>query len=153
MSRDRLVPGVATIVLLLCLTGVIANGQKKQNQSADEKPRKVKSESDRALREWPKEVDLIITQSERDAFQKLRTNEEREHFIEIFWDLRDTDPDTQENEYKDEYYQRMAYANEHFSSGKPGWLTDRGRIYLKYGKPDEIESHPAGGHYERLSSE
>ena len=118
MSRDRLVPGVATIVLLLCLTGVIANGQKKQNQSADEKPRKVKSESDRALREWPKEVDSIITQSERDAFQKLRTNEEREHFIEIFWDLRDTDPDTQENEYKDEYYQRMAYANEHFSSGK-----------------------------------
>src|SRR5262249_15600057 len=68
--------------------------------------------------------------------------------IAIFWQHRDSDPDTEENEYKDEYYERMAYANEHFTSGKAGWLTDRGRIYLKFGKPDEIESHPTGGPYQ-----
>ena len=149
MSRDRLVLGVAMIVLLFCVSSVRANAQKKQTQSPDEKPRKVKTEADRALKDWIKEVGPIITRAEEDAYRKLRSNEERENFIDEFWRRRDPDPDTQENEYKDEYYERMQYANEHFGSGKPGWLTDRGRIYLKWGKPDEIESHPSGGSYQQ----
>ena len=83
----------------------------------------------------------------------MKTNEEREKFIEIIWHKRDPDPDTAENEYREAYYERLAYVNEHSSSGIPGYKTDRGRIYLKYGKPDEIDSHPAGGRYEREASE
>jgi len=84
---------------------------------------------------------------------QLQTNEEREQFIEQFWLRRNPTPDTPENEFKEEHYRRIAYANEHFSSGKPGWMTDRGRIYIIWGKPDEIEAHPTGGAYERPSSE
>jgi len=83
------------------------------------------------------------------AFKALQTDEERENFIENFWRRRDPDPDTEENEFRDQYYERIAYANEHFASGIPGWKTDRGRIYITWGKPDEIESHPTGGGYSR----
>jgi len=114
-----------------------------------DKPRKVRREPDKAFVEWLRDVDAIITSSERDAWNKLKTNEEREQFIGEFWRLRDPDPDTDENEYREAYYERLAYANEHFSSGIPGYKTDRGRIYLKYGKPDETESHPSGGSYQR----
>lgn len=153
MLRDRLVPSVATIVLSLCVSGLNVSAQKKPTQSPDQKPRKIKAESDRAFKDWPKEVDAIITGPELEAYRKLQTNEEREQFIEVFWDRRDTDPDTQENEYKEQYYERLAYANEHFASGKPGSMTDRGRMYLKWGKPDEIESHPSGGRYDRSPDE
>jgi GWxTD domain-containing protein len=100
-----------------------------------------------------RDVDPIISSAEIDAWKKLQTNEEREKFIEDFWRRRDPDPDTNENEYREAYYERLAYVNEHFSSGMPGYKTDRGRIYLKYGKPDEIDSHPSGGRYEREASE
>ena len=121
-------------------------------QAPDEKTRKVKPEENRAFRDWPKtDVKLIITAEEEDAYNKLKTNEERENFIRDFWNRRDPSPDTEENEYKDEYYERIAYANEHFSSGKQGWLTDRGRIYVKWGKPTEVESHPTGTQYARNS--
>jgi GWxTD domain-containing protein len=153
MLRDRLVPGVTTIVLLLCVSSLSVSAQKKPTQSPDQKPRKVRVESDRAFKDWPKEVDAIITGRELEAYRKLDNNEERQHFIEIFWDRRDPDPDTQENEYKEEYYERLAYANEHFASGKPGSMTDRGRMYLKWGKPDSIESHPSGGSYDRSADE
>jgi len=103
-----------------------------------------------SLRKWPDEdVSVIITPEERDAFNQLSNEEERERFVEIFWDNRDPTPDTQENEYRDEYYRRVAYANERFSAGIPGWKTDRGRIYILHGAPDEIESHSSGGTYER----
>jgi len=128
--------------------------QIKQTQTPDEKPRKIKAEADNPYTRWLKEdVYLIITPAERAAFEKLKTNEEREQFIHIFWDNRDPSPDTEENEYRDQHYERVAYANEHFASGVPGSMTDRGRIYIKFGKPDEIESHPAGGSYQRLSYE
>jgi len=154
MSRDRFVLGFATLSLLLSLSATNTRAQKQQTaRTPEDKPRKVKTESDKALKEWAKEVGPIITEAERTAYQKLQTNDEREHFIERFWDMRDPDPDTQENEYKDEYYERMTYANEHFTSGKAGWLTDRGRIYLKWGKPDEIETHPAGGSYQSAYTE
>ncbi len=110
----------------------------------------LKQELGGVYKKWLNEdVRWIITDEEKAAFKQLSNDEERDQFIEQFWLRRDPTPDTVENEYKDEYYRRIAYANEHFSSGVPGWKTDRGRIYIMYGKPDEIESHPTGGTYER----
>jgi GWxTD domain-containing protein len=91
------------------------------------------------------DVAYIITDQERAAFKRLPTDEEREHFIEQFWRRRDPTPGTVENEFKEEHYRRIAYANEHYASRTPGWKTDRGRVYIIYGPPDAIESHPAGG--------
>ena len=90
------------------------------------------------------DVAYIIRDDERAAFKRLQSDPEREHFIEQFWLRRDPTPGTPENEFKEEHYRRIAYANEHFSAGIPGWKTDRGRIYITYGPPDEKESHPAG---------
>jgi GWxTD domain-containing protein len=118
---------------------------------AQEKKEKKSKEPDRSyFKDWVKnEVAHIITDDELKAFQALKTDDEREGFIERFWLLRDPDPDTLVNEYKEEYYQRVAYANEHFTSGISGWKTARGRIYIVFGPPDQKESHPAGGSYDR----
>jgi len=99
------------------------------------------------------EVVYIISDEERKAFKEIRTDEEREHFVEQFWLRRDPTPGTEENEFKGEHYRRIGYANEHFAEGIPGWRTDRGRIYIQYGPPDEIEAHPAGGKYQRPAVE
>jgi len=99
------------------------------------------------------DVIYIITPEERAAFKQLSNDEEREQFIESFWQRRDPTPDTVENEYKEEHYRRIAYANEHFASGIPGWKTDRGRIYIIHGAPDEIEASPSGGTYNRTPQE
>jgi GWxTD domain-containing protein len=128
--------------------------QKKSDQDPSNKPRNEKVELKKAYKDWlDKDVTYIITDEERKAFKKLETDDERERFIEEFWRRRDPDPDTDENEYREEYYERIAYANEHYASGIPGWKTDRGRIYIVYGKPDEVETHPAGGAYNRESYE
>ncbi|MBV8808727.1 MAG: GWxTD domain-containing protein [Acidobacteriaceae bacterium] len=101
-------------------------------------------------KKWLNEdVVYIITDEEKAAFKRLKTDEERQQFVEQFWLRRDPTPDTEENEYKEEHYRRIAYANDHYASGIPGWKTDRGMIYIKYGAPDEIDSHPSGGSYER----
>jgi GWxTD domain-containing protein len=119
-----------------------------------DKARKQIKEVNVAYKNWiNKDVDYIITPEERKAFKSLQTDEERENFIENFWRRRDPNPDTEENEYRDEYYERIAYANEHYASGIPGWKTDRGRIYITFGKPDSVESHPSGGSYDRPSYE
>jgi GWxTD domain-containing protein len=99
------------------------------------------------------DVRYIITDEELAAFKKLSTDAERDQFIENFWQRRDPTPDTEENEYKEEHYRRIQYANEHFQSGMPGWKTDRGRIYIMYGKADSIDSHPMGGPYQRPADE
>lgn len=99
------------------------------------------------------EVPYIITAEERSAFLRLSTNEEREQFIEDFWRRRNPDGDSPVNAFKEEHYRRIAYANEHFASGVPGWRTDRGHIYILWGPPDEIETHPSGGAYDRLPGE
>jgi GWxTD domain-containing protein len=99
------------------------------------------------------DVIWIITDEERSAFKQLSNDEERENFIESFWQRRDPTPDTAENEFKEEHYRRIAYANEHFPAGIPGWKTDRGRIYIVFGPADEVESHPSGGSYERPMEE
>ncbi|QEE31506.1 GWxTD domain-containing protein [Terriglobus albidus] len=101
-------------------------------------------------RKWvEQDVIWIITDEELQAFKNLSNNEERDAFIEAFWQRRNPNPDSPDNEYREEHYQRIAYANEHFAAGKPGWKTDRGHIYIAYGKPDSIDSHPSGGQYER----
>ncbi|HTW63063.1 MAG TPA: GWxTD domain-containing protein [Bryobacteraceae bacterium] len=119
----------------------------KQKKKQEEKLRK---ELETPYKKWLNEdVAYIITDEERKAFKRLSTDDEREQFIEQFWLRRDPTPDTEENEYKEEHYRRIAYANEHFASGIPGWKTDRGRIYIMYGPPDEIDDHSSGGTYDR----
>jgi GWxTD domain-containing protein len=144
---------VAMLSLTFALSPVAAQ-KKPVDQDPSEKPRNVKPELKKAYKDWlEKDVTYIITDEERKAFKKLETDDEREHFIEEFWRRRDPDPDTDENEYREEYYERIAYANEHFASGIPGWKTDRGRVYIMYGKPDELETHPSGGSYNRETYE
>jgi GWxTD domain-containing protein len=122
--------------------------QKKQQGKA------LKVELSRVYKKWLNEdVVWIITDQERAAFKQLSNDEERDNFIEAFWQRRDPTPDTEENEYKEEHYRRIAYANEHFAAGIPGWKTDRGRIYIMYGPADEVDSHPSGGTYERPMDE
>src|SRR5712671_1986693 len=122
--------------------------QKKKNEKG------LKQELRGPYKKWlDEDVAWIITDEERQAFRQLSNDEERDQFIEAFWQRRDPTPDTEENEYKEEHYQRIAYANEHFAAGIPGWKSDRGRIYIMYGKADEVESHPSGGTYERPTEE
>ncbi len=119
-----------------------------------EQKKALKTELSKTYKRWlDEDVRWIITDEERAAFKQLSNDEERDQFIEQFWLRRDPTPDTAENEYKEDHYRRIAYANEHFASGVPGWKTDRGRIYVMYGKPDEIEAHPSGGFYQRPQEE
>ena len=99
------------------------------------------------------EVPYIISDQERAAFKRLATDEEREQFVAQFWERRNPNPGSAVNEFKKEYYRRIDLANEHYGSNLPGWKTDRGRVYIVYGPPDEIDSHPSGGTYERPASE
>jgi GWxTD domain-containing protein len=118
------------------------------------KEKQLRKELATPYRKWLNEdVTYIITDEERSAFMRLQTDEEREQFIENFWLRRDPSPDTIENEFREEHYRRIAYANEHYASGIPGWKTDRGRIYITYGPPDEIDDHSSGGSYERPPEE
>jgi len=129
---------------------------KHQNLDKDQK-RKIKrtlKELDTPYRQWLNEdVIYIISPDERNAFLQLATNEEREQFIEQFWLRRSSNPDLPDNDFKEEHYRRIAYANEHYASGIPGWKTDRGKMYIIWGPPDEIESHPTGGTYDRPMDE
>ena len=117
------------------------------------KEKELMKELGNPYQEWLTAVSHTITPAERKSFLRPQTNEEREQFIETFWARRNPDPGSGVNPFKEEYYRRIAYANEHFSSGIPGWKTDRGKIYIMWGPPDEIDSHPSGGPYHRPSSE
>jgi GWxTD domain-containing protein len=137
------------------------NQPKKETIAKPQTAKQIKAKEEALKKElmtpykkWMDEdVTYIISEEERKAFKQLNTDEEREQFVEQFWLRRDPTPDTDENEAKEEHYRRIAYANEHYASGIPGWRTDRGRIYIQYGPPDENESHPSGGSYERPMSE
>jgi GWxTD domain-containing protein len=147
---------LAIFALILAAASLpsFAQDRRQSQQDPMDKPRNVKPELKKAYKDWlEKDVTYVITDEERKAFKKLATDDERERFIEEFWRRRDPDPDTDENEFKEEYYERIAYANEHFASGIPGWKSDRGRIWIMYGKPDERETHPMGGNYDRPSYE
>jgi GWxTD domain-containing protein len=122
----------------------LSEKQKKENA------KKLKQELGSTYKKWLNEdVRWIISPEELTAFKQLSNDEERDNFIEQFWLRRDPTPDTPENEFKEEHYRRIAYANEHFAAGKAGWRTDRGRIYVVFGPADEVETHPSGGTYTR----
>ncbi|MGB0035877.1 MAG: GWxTD domain-containing protein [Candidatus Acidiferrales bacterium] len=136
--------------------------QEQQKQQSDKQTAKQKAKSDKQLKKellpqyqrWlDEDVVYIIAPEERSAFIHLQTNEEREQFIEQFWQRRNPDPDSPENTFKEEHYRRIAYTNEHYASGIPGWKTDRGKIYIMWGPPDEVQSHPTGGSYDRPPEE
>ncbi|MBV9669621.1 MAG: GWxTD domain-containing protein [Acidobacteriales bacterium] len=102
------------------------------------------------IKKWVnQDVRWIITDDEIAALKQLSNQEEFDNFVEQFWLRRDPTPDTPENEFREEHYRRIAYANEHFAAGKAGSLTDRGQIYIKFGPADEVDSHPSGGTYDR----
>jgi GWxTD domain-containing protein len=159
---------VALAGVVLCAPRVYAQGEsqtqqpdptdkKAAKQAAKQRAQRDKDlykELDSQYKKWLNEdVVYIISPEERSAFLHLQTNEEREQFIEQFWQRRNPDPDSAENTFKEEHYRRIAYTNEHYSSGIPGWKTDRGRIYIMWGPPDEVQSNPSGGSYQRPSSE
>jgi len=116
--------------------------------------KELKHELKDTYKSWlEQDVTYIISDEERAAFKNLSNDEERDAFIENFWLRRNPNPDSPENEFREEHYRRIAYANEHFAAGKPGWKTDRGHIYISFGKPDSIDSHPSGGSYNRPMDE
>src|SRR6202521_5755263 len=165
MNRlDRILLPILLGGALLLPCGLSAQNRGKKdnpakNDDSAKKPdkknlQKLQKELDTPYKKWlQEEVPYIISDEERSAFLQLQTNEEREQFIEAFWQRRDPTPDTVENEFKEEHYRRIAYTNERFSSGIPGWRTDRGRIYIMWGPPDEIDSHSAGSTYNRPMTE
>ena len=159
MSKNTLVRNLALTASILTASvsvGFAQDGKEKPRQDPSTKARAQGKEvsTNKIYQKWVNEdVAYIITKEEKEAYKKLTTDEERENFIENFWRRRDPNPDTEENEFREEYQERIAYANEHYSSGIPGWKTDRGRIYITFGKPDELETHPSGGSYDRPSYE
>ncbi|MFZ0922351.1 MAG: GWxTD domain-containing protein, partial [Candidatus Acidiferrales bacterium] len=163
MNRRAVLPILAILSLAFLLSPLArsqdTDDQQEQDAQAQAKAKQKKQKDlEKELlpvyREWLNgPVSYIITPEERSAFLHLETNEERENFIENFWERRNPDPGSADNTYKEDYYERIAYANEHYSSGIPGWKTDRGRISLMWGKPDDVETHPSGGPYTRPADE
>lgn len=166
MNLKRLSKSIAasTLAATLLVNPAVAQKKKKDAEEANretiakplsdkerrKREEKLRKELETPFRKWLNEdVFYIITDEEKTAFKRLATDDEREQFIEQFWMRRDPTPDTQENEYKEEHYRRIAYSNERFASGIPGWKTDRGRIYITFGPADEVEDHPSGGTYQR----
>ena len=151
--------------LLIAISPVVAQQAQNPDPTAPIAPQKLTKEQKRKMGRALKELDAqykqwlsedvvyIISPAERTAFLQLSTSEEREQFIEQFWLRRSSNPDLPENDFKEEHYRRIAYANEHYASGIPGWRTDRGRTYIIWGPPDEIDSHPTGGTYDRPMDE
>ncbi len=137
------------------LIGVIVSGSMLPAQSSrDQEERLRQEESVDYYDKWLNEdVKYIISDEERSVFSALTTPEEKEQFIEQFWFRRDPDPRSSENEFKTEHYRRIAYANEKFTSGDPGWLTDRGKVYITWGPPANIMTRPTGGFYVRTIEE
>ncbi len=134
------------ILFLLLLPAALSSSQQKDG-----------SRQEVAGDHWKKwleeDVVYIITEEEADVFKNLATEEEREQFVEQFWQRRDTDPRTPQNEFREEHFRRIQYANDRYAAGIPGWKTDRGRVYIMYGAPHRVESHPIGGPYARPEHE
>jgi GWxTD domain-containing protein len=147
-SPDGVVMGPPTVEQPDPLKRQLSDSEKIKQQ------KQLKQELKGEYKKWlDEDVIWIITDDEAKAFKSLSNDEERESFIEQFWLRRNPNPDSPDNEYREEHYQRIAYANEHFAAGVPGWRTDRGHMYIAYGKPDDIDSHPSGGQYERSMEE
>ncbi|MGO8719698.1 MAG: GWxTD domain-containing protein [Acidobacteriaceae bacterium] len=177
MSRIRFTIAFALLIAFLGYPAGKARAQAAQTQDTSLNPSENAAQpnplkrklSDKEIREQQKElrqelkgpykkwldqdVRWIITDQERSAFLGLSNDEERDAFIEQFWRRRNPDPESPDNSYREEIYRRIAYANEHFAAGKPGWMTDRGHMYIAWGPPDSIDAHPAGGPYNRPMDE
>jgi GWxTD domain-containing protein len=163
MLRVARVSVLSFLSLAITLPPLLAQDARDPNSAPA--PQKLDKEQKRKMKKTLKELDTpykqwlnedavyIISPEERQAFLQLDTNEEREQFIEQFWLRRSSNPDLPDNDFKEEHYRRIAYANEHFASGIPGWKTDRGRMYIMWGPADEVESHPSGGTYDRPMEE
>jgi GWxTD domain-containing protein len=136
-------PSLAVMILLVTGGATVAAWPAKSFESnAVAKQPETEASLGPAYSKWLNEdVVYIIDQAERTAFLGLGSNEERDHFIEQFWERRNPAPG-EPNKFKVEHYRRIGYANKHFASGVPGWQTDRGHIYIVYGPPDEIDAHP-----------
>ncbi len=146
--------GFMALGLALPVLSAAPQEQEKPSKAEKRRQKAIQKEMESPYKKWlSEEVPYIITSEERAAFKKLSTDDEREQFIENFWERRNPNPGSPENEFKEEYYRRIAYANEHFASGIQGWRTDRGRIYIMYGPADEVDSHPSGGSYLRPQEE
>ncbi|XWK65605.1 GWxTD domain-containing protein [Tunturiibacter gelidiferens] len=147
-QTDGVTKGPVTVEKPDPLKRPLSDKEKRDQQKA------LKAELKGVYKKWVDEdVRWIITDQELQAFKSLSNDEERDQFIENFWLRRNPNPDSPENEFREEHYARIAYSNDHFAAGKPGWRTDRGHIYIAYGKPDNIDSHPSGGSYERPMEE
>ena len=160
MRRGLPMPSVATILLLFCMLPSLAlEGQEQSPQSPVRvriKRKALKTDDVSPIHKaWVEEdARWIISKGEHSAFMLLSNDEERDQFIDAFWSRRNPAADSLENAFRDEHYRRMAYANEQFgASGEPGWRTDRGRVYIVYGPPDEVELHPAASDRERSPEE
>src|SRR5436309_2292609 len=141
----RLLSVALMMAVCLSFSTALTSPQKSKNKKAAQEANR-----EAYYKKWLQEdVVYIISEEEKKVFKALTAEEQKESFIEQFWHRRDPDPRTSENEFKEEHYRRIVYANERFASGIPGWKTDRGRIYIIWGKPDEIESHPSGGTIDR----
>lgn len=154
--RGGIVRSIGLAALASLIVPLLSASPPKEKLDRQERKRQkaIQKEMESPYKKWlEEEVPYVITDEERKAFSKLSTDEEREQFIEQFWERRNPNPGSPENEFKEEYYRRIAYTNEHYASGIPGWKTDRGRIYIMYGPPDENESHPSGGNYLRPPEE
>src|SRR3984893_13883906 len=126
-------------MVVVCL-GAPVHAQSRMGEKPATDGGKISQDLPTVYQRWLEEdVRWIITPEERSAFIQLKNNEDRDRFVEAFWLRRDPTPGTAENEFKEEHYRRLAYANEHFAQAVPGWETDRGRIYILYGPPDEIK--------------
>src|SRR5436853_1121086 len=162
---SRVVRALVACIFSIAISVPTVFAQQAQDPNAPPAPQKLDKETKKKMGRALKELDAqykqwlnedviyIIAPEERTAFLQLSTSEEREQFIEQFWLRRSSNPDLPENDFKEEHYRRIAYANEHYASGIPGWKTDRGRMYIMWGPPDEIESHPTGGTYDRPMEE
>jgi len=126
-------PPARSLVLLFCFLLLVSCASYKLEKMLDPESQ-----------EFLSKVSFIITKQERKIFLSLAPSE-RENFIEEFWKKRDPDPYTEENEFKEEYFNRIEEANHLFrEGGSPGWLQDRGRIYILLGPPDNREVYPRG---------
>ncbi|MGA7107876.1 MAG: GWxTD domain-containing protein [Terracidiphilus sp.] len=172
MRKGRIFFYFALVCGLAMAPAAVLRGQQNGNQSTGQdqeidplkRPRsdKEQQQAQKAVRQelkgayktWlDQDVAYIISDEERKAFRNLSNDEERDSFIEQFWLRRNPNPDSPDNEFREEHYRRIAYANEHYAAGKPGWKTDRGHIYIAFGPPDSTDSHPSGGSYQRPMDE
>jgi TonB family protein len=137
-------PLFAVVVLITTAAVAFAARLPQPAQQSSQSESRGKANAETSYRKWLNEdVAYIITPKERSEFLKLKTNQDRDKFIDQFWARRSPNPGSAVNKFKADHYRRIAYANEHFKSTRPGWQTDRGRMYILYRPPDEVDSHPA----------